>query len=155
MEFSADRDDKSIYDNKDLDITFDANPSYESSRRKHKFASCFKKTIAFLIDNIIIAIIGIALLFPFSTFIGSLYQHAWIPSYLIGAVYFTILDSSITNRQTIGKRIFSFRLITTENKSISPFAAIGRYLLLTIPFYNGMISSSLASTVGITNTSMN
>lgn len=154
MEFSADRGDKSINDNKDLDITFDGNPSYESNRRKQKFPGCFKKSLAFLVDNIIIAVIGIALLFPFSTSIGSLYQHAWIPSYLIGAIYFAIFDSSIINRQTIGKGIFSFRVITTENESISSFAAIGRYLLLTIPFYNGMISGSLASTVGITNTSI-
>jgi len=35
MEFNADRDNKSINDNKDFDITFDANPSYNSSREKH------------------------------------------------------------------------------------------------------------------------
>jgi uncharacterized RDD family membrane protein YckC len=154
MEFSADRDDNSNNENKHLDITFEGKPSYESSLGKHKFPGCFKKSIAFLIDNIIIVIIGIALLFPFSTAIGSLYQHAWIPSYLIGTIYFMIFDSSISNHQTIGKRMFSLKVITTENESISIFAAIGRYVLLTIPLYNGMISGSIASTVGITNTTI-
>lgn len=154
MEFSADRDDKSINENKDFDISFDGNPSYESNREKQEFPGCFKKSIAFLIDNIIIAIIGIALLFPFSSFVGSLYQHAWIPSYLIGAVYFTILDSSITNRQSIGKMFFSIKVKAINKESVSPFAALGRYLLITIPLYNILISGSIASTIGITNTAI-
>ena len=120
----------------------------------YKYPGCFKKSVAFFIDQIVIAIIGIVLLFPFSGFIGSLYYHAWIPGYLIGAIYFTVLESSIFNSQSLGKRIFSFEVRTIENKPISPQISFGRYILLTFPFYNGAISNSLATTIGITDSTI-
>lgn len=117
-----------------------------------KYPGCFKKSVAFTIDQVIIAVIGIVLLFPFSNFIGSLYYHAWLPGYLIGAIYFTVLESSLFKCQSFGKRIFSFEVKTIDNNPISPQVSLGRYILLTLPFLNGAISNSLATTIGITNT---
>lgn len=116
-----------------------------------KFPGCFKKTLAFIIDEIIIAIICVVALFPFSKAIESMYQHAWLPGYIVGALYFTILDSSILRSQSIGKMTFSIKVSTSENKLISPLAALGRYFLITIPFYSNPISKTIASTLGITN----
>ena len=119
---------------------------------EQRFPGCFKKTLAFTIDELIIAIICIIALFPFSNAIGSLHQHAWLPGYIVGAFYFAILESTFLRSQSIGKMIFSTKVSSTENKPISPLASLGRYFLITIPFYNIVISNSIASTVGITNT---
>ena len=134
--------------NADSDINAKKKPA------EQKFPGCFKKTLAFTIDELIIAIICIIALFPFSNAIGSLYQHAWLPGYIVGAFYFVILESSILRSQSIGKMIFSIKVSSTENEPISPLVSLGRYFLITIPFYNILISNSIASTVGITNTAI-
>lgn len=119
-----------------------------------KYPGCFKKSVAFLIDQIIIAIIGMALLFPFSNFIGSLYYHAWLPGYLLGAIYFMVLEGFIFKGQSLGKRVFSMKVKTIEDSPISPLVSIGRYLLITLPFYNQPISNSIATSIGVTDTAI-
>jgi len=141
MELSAERENASTKDI--VDITFEGKPISERHDPKpKKFPGCFKKTMAFLIDNIVIAIICIAL-FPFSNVIGSLYQHAWIPGYLIGAIYFAIFDSSILKGQSLGKMIFRLKVKSDGNKQITPFVALSRYALITLPIYNIAISNSV------------
>lgn len=119
---------------------------------EEKYPGCFKKSVAFLIDQIIIAIIGIVVFLPFSKFMGSLYQHGWLPAYLVGAVYFMILESKMLKGQSIGKMVFSFKVTSITGECISPIVSFGRYFLINLPFMNGAISNSLSSTIGITNT---
>ena len=130
----------------------DTDHDLGSGAAKQKYPGCFKKSLAFIIDQIIIVLIGIIVFFPFSEFIYSLYQHGWLPGFLLGGIYFAILESSIFNSQSLGKRIFSLRVVSIEGKGISPFVSFGRYFLITLPFLNGEISNTLASTIGITNT---
>lgn len=131
---------------------------FSSENQKAKFIQnypgCFKKTIAFLIDNVIIALLGMAIFYPFSSFIGSLYVHAWLPGYLIGILYYAIIESSLMKGQSIGKMIFSLKVVSTNGSTLNPLTSVLRYIILTIPLYNGAISGSLATTVGITNTSI-
>ena len=121
-----------------------------SEVKKQKYPGCFKKTIAFFIDHILVTIIGVIIFYPLSDFFSSLYQHGWIPGYLISAIYFSCFDSSLLKGQTIGKKVFSITVVNTEGKLISPFAAFVRYILITIPLLNSLISQSIATTVGIT-----
>jgi uncharacterized RDD family membrane protein YckC len=137
-----------------MDTEINSSTEEEKKKGNFKYPGCFKKSIAFLVDQLIIAVIGLVLLFPLSDFIGALYLHAWLPGYLIGAIYFMALESSISSSQSIGKRLFSMEVKTDKNNAISPQVSLGRYLLITLPFYNGAISNSIATTIGITNTSI-
>lgn len=130
----------------------DTKHALEEQATRQRYPGCFKKAVAFIIDEIIIAVIGIVVFFPFSRFIYSLHQHAWLPGFLVGGVYFAILESSVFRGRSFGKRVFSLRVTSIEGKEISPFISFGRYLLVTLPFMNREISNTLASTVGITNT---
>lgn len=130
----------------------DKNGVLKTEVTEQKYPGCFKKTVAFLIDQIIITIISIAIFFPFSSVIGSLNQHGWIVGYLLGAVYFIILESFVLKGQSIGKKLFACKVKTIEGEDISAIVSFGRYLLITFPFMNGAFSNSLATTVGITNT---
>jgi len=137
-----------------IESTQDAVTDHDlnSEAVKPKYLGCFKKSVAFIIDQIIIAISGIVIFFPFSKFIGSLYQYGWLPGYLLGGIYFAILESSILNGQSVGKMIFSCKVSSIKGQGISPLISFGRYFLITLPFFNGAISNTIASTVGITNT---
>ncbi len=71
--------------------------------KSRKFPGSLKRTVAFLIDGIIIAGLSIVIFFPFSGFIDSLNQNAWLPAFLLGGVYFAVLESSVWKCQSIGK----------------------------------------------------
>ena len=130
------------------------NTSAKPEIKIQKYPGCFKKTVAFFIDHLVITILGAILFFPLSNFFSSLYQHGWLPGYLLAAIYFSLFESSILKGQTVGKKIFSIKVANTEGKFISPFVALGRYVLITIPLLNGAISQSLATTIGITDTTI-
>lgn len=134
-----------------MNIEVHSSVEEEKLEANFNYPGCFKKTIAFFVDQIIITIVGSALLFPFSNFISSLYLHAWLPGYLVGAIYFMIVESSIFKSQSIGKMLFSIEVKTIENKALPPSISLCRYLFLTLPFYNGAISNLLATSIGITN----
>jgi len=119
---------------------------------QEKYPGCFKKTLAFLIDTIIITVISVVAFFPFSALIESLGQHAWLPGYLLGVAYFAIIESSFFKSQSFGKMIFSLRVYSLGGESVSPLVSLGRYVLVTIPFFNGQISNTIASMVGVTDT---
>jgi uncharacterized RDD family membrane protein YckC len=130
----------------------DTDNAQKEETAKQKYPGCFKKSAAFIIDQIIIVLVGTIVFFPFSKFIYSSYQHGWLPSFLLGGIYFAILESSVFKGQSLGKMIFSLKVISIEGKGISPLVSFGRYFLIILPFSNSAISYSLASTIGITNT---
>ena len=124
----------------------------DSEELELKYPGCFKKSIAFIIDEVIIVILGMVIFFPFSKFTDSLFQYGWLPGYLLGAVYFGILESSLFKNQSVGKMIFSYKVSTVKGKNISPFISLGRYFFLTLPLFHQGFSNAIASTIGITNT---
>lgn len=126
--------------------------SLKAGVKNRKYPGCFKKSVAFLIDQILIAIVGIIIFFPFSHFIESLYNHGWIVGYFLGGIYFVVLESLLFKGRSLGKMFFSIRVSLVDGKGISPLVSLGRYFLITLPFFNGAISDTLASTIGITNT---
>ena len=118
------------------------------------FPGCFKKFTAFFLDQIVIALLGMGLLFPFSGFVSSLLVHAWLPGYLIGALYYMLLESSLYKSASLAKMAFKMEVRTVSGKRIAPLISLFRYILITLPFFNNTISQSIAATVGITNTSV-
>jgi hypothetical protein len=124
-----------------------ADRGFNAQAVKPKHTGCFKKSVAFLIDQVIITIFGIVVFFPFSKLIESLLQHGWLPGYFLGGIYFAILESSIFKGQSLGKMIFSCKVNSIEGKTISPLVSFGRYFLITLPFLNGAISNTIASTM--------
>ncbi len=123
--------------------------------RAEKFSpGCFKKSTAFFLDQIIIALLGMGLLYPFSGFMASLGLHAWLPGYILGALYYMVLESRLVKSASLAKMVFSLTVRTVDGAKISPFVSLIRYICITLPFYNNAVSQSIASSVGITNTSM-
>jgi uncharacterized RDD family membrane protein YckC len=119
--------------------------------KPRKFPGCFKRLVAFVIDGMIIAGLSIVIFFPFSGFIDSLHQNAWLPAFLLGGVYFAVLESSIWKCQSIGKIIFSMKVNTVEGKPISPLVSFGRYVIIIFPFFQEDIGASLTSIIGLAN----
>ncbi|RUM39509.1 MAG: hypothetical protein DSY58_00375 [Desulfobulbus sp.] len=118
------------------------------------FPGCFKKSTAFFLDQIVIALLGMGLFYPFSGFMSSLSVHAWLPGYLIGALYYMVMESSLFRSASLAKMAFSMEVRTAGGEKISPFVSLARYICITLPFYNNAVSRSIATTIGVTNTSV-
>lgn len=132
-------------------LSQDTDEVTSQEEKPRKFPGCFKRTVAFLIDEIIIAGLSIVIFFPFSGFIDSLYQNAWLPAFLLGGVYFAVIESSVWKSQSIGKMIFSMKVNTVEGEPISPLVSFGRYVLIIFPFFNQDIGATLTSITGNVN----
>lgn len=135
----------------------EAEPSSESAsfpaeKKKFKFPGCFKKGIAFLIDDAIITAAGLLLFLPLPMSSGFLLHHEWIPWFVLGAIYFMLFQSSWISPRSVGDRVFSMRVVTLDGKSPSPLRVLGRYAFIVVPLINGDVSNTLASTLGLTNT---
>jgi uncharacterized RDD family membrane protein YckC len=128
--------------------------SPQSSQKEKTFPGCFKKSTAFFLDQIVIALIGMGLFYPFSGFISALSVHDWLPGYLVGVLYYMVMESSLFKSASLAKMAFSMQVRTTSGNKISMPVSLLRYLLITLPFYNNAVSQSIATTVGITDISV-
>jgi uncharacterized RDD family membrane protein YckC len=100
-----------------------------------KWISGFWRRIgALFIDTLILGIFGFILgLALESTFVEI---GAWgrLIGFSIALVYFSIGNSSITEGQTLGKKVLKLRVVNFENSSISVGKSFLRYIILAIPF---------------------
>jgi len=111
----------------------DYHPLSSQEPTSLKFFGAIPRFLAFLIDIILICLIGIALTYPFSSLMGSL---GWLPivlPHIFILAYFTISDSSILKGRSLGKRIFSARIIHNNGSYLSPVTAFSRCILIFSP----------------------
>lgn len=104
----------------------------------HKPVGAFARLIAYIIDWLVISIIGL-LFFPFGSLVEQLGKYDWVPLFAVGMVYFALFDSAVLGRSSIGKKIMKIRLIGKNGKAISPLRAVLRAILISFPFFNQQI----------------
>lgn len=90
---------------------------------------------AFVIDFILLGVVGIGLgIFLEDVFIGI---GVWgrLFGFVIALLYFGIMNSEISNGQTLGKKALKIKVVNADNKSISLLNSLGRYSIIGIPFF--------------------
>lgn len=90
-----------------------------------------KRIIAFVIDSIILTIIGMILcklLYNQLLYLGNL---SILIGFFIFVLYYGLQNSSICNGQTIGKRIAKIEIVSKNGEYLSPWRSIIRSMLLT------------------------
>lgn len=100
-----------------------------------KWISGFWRRIgALFIDTLILGIAGIVLgLFLENTFVQI---GAWgrLVGFSIALIYFGVMNSSISDGQTIGKKALQIRVVDSDNSPISIGKSVLRYFILALPF---------------------
>ncbi|MBI4209823.1 MAG: RDD family protein [Deltaproteobacteria bacterium] len=101
-------------------------------------AGFWRRLGAFILDSMLIGIVGLALGLVFSDCFAQLGTWGLIVGFTVALLYFGILNSHIGNGQTLGKRLTKVRVIDANGGSLSIGKASLRYTVLAIPlFLNG------------------
>jgi uncharacterized RDD family membrane protein YckC len=105
----------------------------------------WRRIFAFIIDGIILGIIGIAIGTTGYDFFAELGGWGFLLGFSIFVIYCGILNSSIGNGQTLGKRLLKIQVVDHEMETISPAKSLLRSTVFGIPYFlNGAIIPSSA-----------
>lgn len=95
----------------------------------------WRRTLAFLIDTLILCVVGYVLgIFVFD-FLAQLGGWGKLVGFVIALLYFGILNSSIGGGQTFGKRLTKIKVIDRNGQMISLSRAFLRAIILETPFF--------------------
>ncbi|TLX72596.1 RDD family protein [Labilibacter sediminis] len=90
---------------------------------------------AFIIDFIVLGIIGLILGLIFKSFFVQLAWHGVLVGWIITTIYFTCGNSIIFKGSTIGKEFMGIKVVDYKSQYLTPFFAIKRSLLFTTPYF--------------------
>lgn len=110
-----------------------------STLRKQYLASRSLRLGAFIIDILILGMIGQLLGLVFEFIFVHLGLWGRLVGFSIALLYFGIGNSSKANGQTIGKKLLGIQVVGTNNAPISLGRSLLRYTILGLPFFlNGI-----------------
>jgi uncharacterized RDD family membrane protein YckC len=102
---------------------------------KHNISKFWTRIGAFIIDFLIIGILGFIIGIIFEDFFVSLGNHGLLFGLIITIIYFSIANSKITNGQTIGKKIVKIKTINASGNALSLKTSLLRSLILFTPYF--------------------
>lgn len=118
--------------------------SLQSPEKKDRVICGFWRRIcAFFIDGALLGIVGIAIGVIAYDFFAELGGGGIILGFIIAFLYYGILNSSIGNGQTIGKRLLKLQVVGKGMETISPAKSFLRFTVFGVPYFlNGAIIPS-------------
>lgn len=90
---------------------------------------------AFIIDSIILGIIGYVLGLFLSSWFVEIGVWGRLIGFAIALLYFGTLNSNIFNGQTLGKKLLKIKVVNSDNETIGILKSFARYCILGIPFF--------------------
>ena len=97
-------------------------------------ASLWRRFGAFFIDSLLLGVAGFILGWFFGGTFAQLDGWGRLVGFGIALVYFGVMDSSICNGQSIGKKALKVRVVDTDSETMAPWRSMLRYMVLAIPF---------------------
>lgn len=109
-------------------------PTAEPEPPPH-IAGFWRRLGACTVDSLILALLGLALGLLFFDPLARLGVYGRLLGFSITLLYFGILNSSIRNGQTIGKRLLRIQVVDRDGKLISPTKSFLRSAVFAIAFF--------------------
>lgn len=114
----------------------------EEGKEKAKPIICgfWRRLLAFIIDGFILGGIGMVTGALFFDFLAELGGVGRIVGFAAAMLYFGILNSSVGNGQTVGKRILKIQVVSKNAQTISILKSFLRFLFIGVPYFlNGAL----------------
>ena len=124
-----------------MEINNQVEPN-ERQPEKPKLIICgfWRRLIAFIIDVTILGIVGVGVGALFYDSLAELGGWGRLLGFGVALLYFGLLNSSIGNGQTIGKRILKIQVVNNDKQTISIPKSFLRFIILAIPYFlNGAL----------------
>lgn len=100
-----------------------------------KWISGFWRRIgALFIDGLILSAVGFVLGFLLESTFVEIGSWGRLIGFSISLVYFGVMNSVVSNGQTLGKRALNIKVVNSSNDTISISKSFARYTVLAIPF---------------------
>lgn len=116
---------------------------------KQQPAHLFKRIIALFIDLAILYILGLLISLVFESLILKLGNFKVVIGIIISTLYFTLLHSEIGKGQTLGKKVFDFKVVKTSGEYLSVPEALLRSAIFTIPYcFSDLLSINSENSIG-------
>jgi uncharacterized RDD family membrane protein YckC len=95
----------------------------------------WRRVAAFAIDGAIVGAAGFAITVPFFEIFSRLGSWGPLVGFCLALPYFAILDSSVGNGRTLGKRLMRLQLIGKNGNAISFWRSTVRYTVFAVPYF--------------------
>jgi uncharacterized RDD family membrane protein YckC len=90
-----------------------------TEEKEPKWISGFWRRIgAFFIDSFVLGLFGLSLGIFFETFFVEIGIWGRLIGFSIALMYFGVMNSAISNGQTLGKRVLKLRVVNSDNGSV-------------------------------------
>lgn len=124
------------------------SPSIPASPQYRVIAGFWRRLFAFVIDVIILSIVGAILGYFFSEFFIKLGDYGTLIGFPIALAYFGLFNSSLGKGQTPGKRLLKIQVVDVTGHYLPPAIATLRYAVLAFPFFvtPNLLPNSLKNT---------
>lgn len=107
------------------------------------FAGFWRRLLAFLIDCVILGIVGLVIGSIFFDAFAAIGGWGRLVGFAIALTYFGVLNSWVGGGQTLGKRLVNIRVVDREGGPISLHRSFVRYIVLGTPYFlNGVMMSA-------------
>lgn len=125
-------------------MTIDSPPSSEPepgpSEQRQLIAGFWKRLLAFIIDGFLLGIFGFVLGSIFFDTFARLGVWGKLVGFGISLGYFGVMNSTVGNGQTLGKRLTGIKVVNQNGQFIGLNRSLLRYTILSMPFFlNGAL----------------
>jgi uncharacterized RDD family membrane protein YckC len=112
-------------------------------------AALHKRVVALLIDLGILYILGFILTLVFDELILVLGNFKILIGVIFSTLYFTLFHSSIGKGQTLGKRIFNYKVVKLNGDYLNTSEAFLRSIVFTLPYcFSDLLSVNTLNSIG-------
>lgn len=95
----------------------------------------WRRTVSFVVDIVILGVLGMLLGMLLSQQLVALGAWGRAVGFVIAALYFGLLNSRISNGQTVGKRLLGIQVVDRNGQCIGFGKSLARYSIMGIPFF--------------------
>lgn len=96
-------------------------------------AGFWRRIGALFIDSLILGVLGLALSFVFESLFVQMGGWGRLVGFVIALAYFGVMNSSVANGQTLGKKLLDIRVVNASNNTIGLLKSFTRYTILALP----------------------
>jgi uncharacterized RDD family membrane protein YckC len=121
-------------------ISSDPLPIGSALQPDRAIGSFWRRLVAVVADGVIVGIAATVIALPFFEVFSRLGLWGRLVGFCMALPYFAILNSSIGNGQTLGKRWMHLQVVDVRGNTITFGKSLVRYALLAIPYFLNEIS---------------
>jgi uncharacterized RDD family membrane protein YckC len=123
----------------DIPVTIEPPPPSDAHLPGRVMGGIWRRLFAFLLDAFLLGIVGAIVGAAFFDTLVRMGPAARVAGFCIALCYFGLLDSSVGNGQTIGKRFLRLKVVDAQGGMLSLEEAILRFIIFAVPFFaNGL-----------------